>query len=129
MTIANRGYDEIWNRLRVMILKREPICRRCKNQLAVMVDHIVSRRNGGERLNEDNLQPLCNKCHAIKTQEQDVQYTLRDPRWVVLTRRMLRAYPTCQRCHKQRATCIRNMSMDRDRYDPFNVVSVCDTCK
>ena len=60
-----------WRRLRALILQREPLCRECKKQSRIteakVMDHIVSIRLGGERLNEDNLQPLCHSCHNSKS--------------------------------------------------------------
>jgi 5-methylcytosine-specific restriction protein A len=35
--------------------------------LAVEVDHIVPIREGGARLDANNLQPLCHTCHSRKT--------------------------------------------------------------
>ena len=56
-----------WQILRSFVLVNEPLCRDC-GKFATVVDHIVPHR-GNERLfNDDaNLQPLCKKCHDIKT--------------------------------------------------------------
>jgi 5-methylcytosine-specific restriction endonuclease McrA len=35
----------------------------------LFVDHIVELRDGGDRLNQDNLEPLCGSCHMKKTAE------------------------------------------------------------
>ena len=37
--------------------------------VAVMVDHIIELKDGGDRLSEENAQSLCWKCHGIKTAE------------------------------------------------------------
>ena len=64
-----RGYDWQWQQTRQVVLSQEPVCRLCRNALASMVDHIQPIRDGGDRLAYDNLQPLCNKCHAQKTKQ------------------------------------------------------------
>ena len=55
-----------WRRLRKMLLSEEPLCRMCqglgKATLATVVDHIISRRDGGTD-DRGNLQPLCAPCH------------------------------------------------------------------
>ena len=61
-----------WTRLRMVILRREPLCRQCARSspkritAAQMVDHIVPINQGGAPLDERNLQPLCNDCHQRK---------------------------------------------------------------
>lgn len=61
-----RGYDRRWRKLRLRVLRDEPLCRFCKQQgrttLAQVVDHIVPKREGGTDARE-NLQPLCAPCH------------------------------------------------------------------
>jgi 5-methylcytosine-specific restriction enzyme A len=70
-TASERGYDADWQRLRLAVLDREPFCRICeadgRTEAAVLVDHIVPIEDGGERLDESNLQPLCRLCHGNKT--------------------------------------------------------------
>lgn len=68
---AKRGYDRTWQRLRLMQLRREPLCR--EHQLrrgeimeATEVDHIVPLSAGGANALE-NLQSLCKSCHSAKT--------------------------------------------------------------
>tara|TARA_R100000655_G_scaffold71369_3_gene109780 strand:+ start:9422 stop:9820 length:399 start_codon:yes stop_codon:yes gene_type:complete len=68
-TVAQRGYDYHWSKVSKLVRRNEPICRMCKSALAEMVDHIKPLKEKGERLDLDNLQPLCNKCHAIKTRK------------------------------------------------------------
>ncbi len=65
-----RGYDRTWQALRLMILRRSPLCVKC-GQGASQVDHIVPIRRGGARLDPDNLQPLCHSCHSSKTATED----------------------------------------------------------
>ena len=60
-----------WRRLRLLILNREPLCREHKQRdeivAATVVDHIKPIQQGGEIWNEDNMQPLCTKCHNRKS--------------------------------------------------------------
>jgi len=65
-----RGYDRTWQNLRLMILRRSPLCVRCGTG-ASQVDHIVPIRKGGARLDPDNLQALCHSCHSQKTASED----------------------------------------------------------
>ena len=66
---TQRGYDRDWQRLSKWVRAGEPICRMCKKNVAQCVDHIQPLRQGGARLDVDNLQPLCYRCHAIKTRK------------------------------------------------------------
>lgn len=56
--------------LRLQRLGREPLCRHCKEKgitrLATVPDHITPLAFGGTDT-EDNIQCLCDECHAIKT--------------------------------------------------------------
>jgi 5-methylcytosine-specific restriction protein A len=61
-----RGYDYRWEKVRRMHLANEPLCRMC-GRLADLVDHIQPIRDGGERLDDANLQSLCRSCHDRKT--------------------------------------------------------------
>lgn len=49
-TRTSRGYDYQWQRTRIMVLRREPYCRRCKARgvwtPATLVDHIVPLPEG-----------------------------------------------------------------------------------
>ncbi len=66
---ASRGYGKRWQKLRLMILAREPLCRMC-GRAATEVDHIMPLSRGGDDL-EENLQALCRSCHSRKTAKQD----------------------------------------------------------
>lgn len=70
-TTAQRGYDSVWRALRLMVLRREPLCRRCGHE-ASQVDHIRPIRQGGARLDPENLQALCHSCHSRKTRTEDM---------------------------------------------------------
>lgn len=60
-----------WNNLRDMYRGQNPMCERCAKmgvtKLAQMVDHITPIKQGGGKMDWDNLQSLCFKCHNQKT--------------------------------------------------------------
>ena len=63
-----------WKRVRKIALVRDNgLCQRCETTNAEMVDHIVEIKDGGEPYVLDNLQSLCNRCHAIKTKEEEAK--------------------------------------------------------
>ena len=68
---SRRGYDADWQRVRLVVLSDEPLCRCCaaegRTTAATQVDHIVALTDGGARLDRSNLQPLCDDCHGRKT--------------------------------------------------------------
>lgn len=72
-----------WRKKRKQALRRdEYLCQRCKNEfglitIATLVDHIVPTKVKWElRLDIDNLQAMCDECHAIKTAEDKIKYNL-----------------------------------------------------
>lgn len=70
-----RGYDSAWRRLRNAYIRQHPICEmqhECDGDPADEVDHIIPIADGGERLDEDNLQSLCKACHTHKTHNIDL---------------------------------------------------------
>ena len=68
---ARRGYDRQWRRVRAIQLAREPLCQDCKRAGRVTpaseVHHVVALRDGGARLDLDNLASLCGPCHRRVT--------------------------------------------------------------
>lgn len=73
-----------WQRVRLQVIKRDPICRRCDLRISTIGDHIVpaevavaqvraSKRFPGDKYAgyflTSNLQGLCRPCHGIKTLE------------------------------------------------------------
>ena len=60
-----------WRTLRALKLQKDPLCEECMRigmlVPAQMVDHIVPINKGGAPLDLNNLQSLCNHCHAVKT--------------------------------------------------------------
>lgn len=69
-TTTERGYGWQHQKMRKQLLRREPLCRACKEQgrvtAAIIADHIVPLAEGGLG-HVDNLQPLCRDCHKEKT--------------------------------------------------------------
>ena len=70
-TTKERGYGVEWQRLRRLILDRDPMCTwpGCE-QRSTDVDHIVSRRRGGTD-DPSNLRGLCHAHHSEKTARFD----------------------------------------------------------
>jgi len=70
-TSTQRGYGSRWQRLRVLVLARDPVCRYpgCA-ELSTDVDHIVPKSQGGADA-MDNLQGLCHEHHSLKTARED----------------------------------------------------------
>lgn len=66
---ASRGYDATWRRLRLMVLRAEPLCRQC-GAPATDVDHILPLARGGTN-EAGNLRSLCAGCHSRKTNRED----------------------------------------------------------
>jgi 5-methylcytosine-specific restriction protein A len=76
-TRRNRDYRDqfynttVWRKLRTIHIQDNPICKWCDEEdrttPATVVDHIVPIKQGGERTNKDNLQSLCERCHAQKS--------------------------------------------------------------
>ena len=61
-----------WKRVRKVALVRDSgLCQICLTTNAEMVDHIIEVKDGGEQYNLENLQSLCNRCHAIKTKTEE----------------------------------------------------------
>ena len=64
-------YNGRWKKIRDRYIRAHPLCEECmrKGMLvpAQMVDHIVPINKGGAPLDLNNLQSLCNHCHAVKT--------------------------------------------------------------
>jgi len=60
-----------WRKARASFLTAHPHCAHClekgKRTNATMVDHIHRIKAGGDRLNPQNFQALCDICHAIKS--------------------------------------------------------------
>lgn len=68
-----RGYGYRWQKLRLIILARDPICKICGRAASTDVDHIIPKSKGGLDA-VDNLQGLCHSCHSRKTASEDGGY-------------------------------------------------------
>ena len=74
-----RGYDKDWRKVRLQALERDGyLCVVCQAQgkvtLAGEVDHVVPLARGGARLAIENMQALCEGCHAEKTATENRRY-------------------------------------------------------
>lgn len=69
-----RGYTTQWDKVRLIKLRRDPLCERCQKQgriePAKLVHHIQSLSKGGALLEMANLMSLCVKCHDAIHMEQ-----------------------------------------------------------
>jgi 5-methylcytosine-specific restriction enzyme A len=80
-TTKERGYGWLWqSKIRPRILKRDPFCMSgviCDSDNtgnrapSTHCDHIVPKSRGGGDDSEENLQGLCEACHAHKTATED----------------------------------------------------------
>lgn len=74
-TSAARGYDSVWRRLRRMHLLANPLCVFCRAKgdtvAATVADHVHTIVDRPDlRLDPDNLQSLCKRCHDSDRQRQ-----------------------------------------------------------
>ena len=67
-----------WRETRKIQLERFPLCAECAKDgrvtPATIVDHIKPIRDGGARLDLDNLQSLCWACHSRKSVEEGSRF-------------------------------------------------------
>jgi 5-methylcytosine-specific restriction protein A len=75
-TAHQRGYDGRWRKAREGFLNKHPLCTHCAAsniiESAVVVDHIVPHKGDKDAFwNRANWQPLCKRCHDIKTATED----------------------------------------------------------
>lgn len=64
-----------WLALRMKVLANHPLCVECRKhnivKAATDVDHIAPRSDRPDlALAEHNLQPLCKRCHSVKTRRE-----------------------------------------------------------
>jgi len=64
---AQRGYDSVWQLLRLTYLQQHPLCELCQQDglivPAILVHHIIPIKDGGARLDPSNLKSCCQPCH------------------------------------------------------------------
>jgi len=58
-----------WRETSKKFLKHNPLCCECSYP-AEITDHIEEIRDGGSRYDWENLQPMCRRCHNIKTAKE-----------------------------------------------------------
>lgn len=60
-----------WRNFRKKVLERNPLCVECLKidvvTVATVGDHIIPINQGGEPMDETNVQGLCKKCHDSKS--------------------------------------------------------------
>ena len=87
--MARSDYGRSWEKLRRMVLRREPICRSCLEQgqltPANEVDHIIPINRGGSKTADENLQPLCKPCHSQKTIRDELKDRIHDTEIILVT--------------------------------------------
>jgi 5-methylcytosine-specific restriction enzyme A len=85
----SRGYDHSWRKLRDRFVRQHPLCSRCETAgrivAATMVDHVIPIAIAPDRrLDETNMNSLCDQCHALKSAEDVARYGAlveTDPQW------------------------------------------------
>jgi len=79
---TRRGYGRRWEKLRRMVLARQPFCHiavLCDGTaLSTEADHIVPKSKGCTD-SLDNLQGACHACHSHKTATEDTSFAARTP--------------------------------------------------
>jgi 5-methylcytosine-specific restriction protein A len=67
-TAAQRGYDARWRKMRLMVLRQEPLCRECMKAGRVTPATEIHHIDGNAKnMSRENLEPLCKACHSKKT--------------------------------------------------------------
>ena len=71
-----RGYGYRWQQASKGFLKKHPLCIRCAEQdqttAAAVVDHVIPHLDDKALFwDRNNWQPLCKRCHDIKTATED----------------------------------------------------------
>ena len=67
---SNKFYHSTeWKKVRTIVLNSNPFCVEC-GRPADTVDHKVAIKNGGAKLDLENLQSMCKSCHNIKENQE-----------------------------------------------------------
>jgi 5-methylcytosine-specific restriction protein A len=74
-TARERGYTTQWDKARAAYLREHPLCASCttkgKTVTATVVDHIIPHQGDHAQFwDAANWQPLCRRCHTIKTRQE-----------------------------------------------------------
>ena len=65
---AARGYGSTWQKVRLAVLREEPLCRRCYQETVIKAAEVVHHINGNQYDNSrSNLEPLCKRHHDEHT--------------------------------------------------------------
>ena len=71
-------HSKQWRMTRNHYIKKNPLCEECmRNDMVTggnCVDHIKPMSVGGSKIDESNLQTLCNGCHAKKSAQESTEY-------------------------------------------------------
>ena len=71
LSTFKRGYDKKWQKFRAWYLRQYPMCEHCSERgvdtPAKDLHHVIPLRDGGEKLDEENVQGLCRSCHSRET--------------------------------------------------------------
>lgn len=63
-----------WRKIRKVFISKNPLCKYCEQkgliEVATVVDHIKPISLGGDKVNEDNFQSLCESCHNKKSSNE-----------------------------------------------------------
>lgn len=75
-TSSERGYSYAWQQAREGFLRKHPLCAKHEKRgevvAATVVDHIKPHRGDKDLFwDRTNWQPLCKRCHDIKTATED----------------------------------------------------------
>lgn len=57
-------------------------CQACGSEDDLTVDHIVALANGGDPLDEANMQTLCRSCNGRKSDNIIIRLPYHDPAWL-----------------------------------------------
>lgn len=69
---SRRGYGSRWQRVRLTVLREEPLCRECQAEGRTTPAAELDHADGDvANLDRSNLVPLCKRHHSQKTVRQD----------------------------------------------------------
>lgn len=74
-TDADKMYHTVqWRNCRKKYITLNPLCEECRRKgittIGTVVDHIKQVKKGGAKFDFENLQTLCDTCHARKSQKE-----------------------------------------------------------